>query len=202
MQMKRVVVLAVMACCCATVFSRQGIFVCGTEYGNVDDGDAARAEWFLSKGCAPVSSNNDVSEGAPPVPEFANEVARSAYLRWSAAISDGLRHVITVETARSEFVQLVWFESQRQKTDPGVVLALIEQSSNFNRFYRGANDSRGLLAVPARWAKRIGNGDETLLFHEQTNLRYGTVIRAHYAAEANGDMQHVAIAATWPTAGA
>ncbi|MBB3182283.1 lytic transglycosylase domain-containing protein [Variovorax sp. Sphag1AA] len=134
----------------------------------------------------------DVVAGPAPAVEFPDSASRSAYLRWSAAMADRLRNVMPDAPTRREFVQTVWFESKRQGLDPTIALALIEQTSNFRRFFMSDTNSRGYMAVPAEWAKRIGDGDVAKLFHLQTNLRFGTVVLSRYASDANGDM-HVAL---------
>jgi soluble lytic murein transglycosylase-like protein len=44
------------------------------------------------------------------------------------------------------------------------------------------------MQVMPFWTRLIGNGDPSILFHMQTNLRFGCVILRHYLDRENGDL--------------
>jgi soluble lytic murein transglycosylase-like protein len=44
------------------------------------------------------------------------------------------------------------------------------------------------MQVMPFWARLIGDGDASRLFHMQTNLAFGCVILRHYLNRENGDM--------------
>jgi soluble lytic murein transglycosylase-like protein len=44
------------------------------------------------------------------------------------------------------------------------------------------------MQVMPFWARTIGDGDASRLFHMQTNLRFGCVILRHYQERERGDL--------------
>jgi soluble lytic murein transglycosylase-like protein len=121
-----------------------------------------------------------IANAAPPIPEFADTDARLAYLRWLGAMSSRLRQRQTEWLERKEFLQTVWYESRRAGLDSGLVLGLIQVESNFRKFAVSRAGARGYMQVMPFWARLIGDGDASKLFHMQTNLRFGCVILRHY----------------------
>ncbi len=129
-----------------------------------------------------------VANSAPPVPEFPDTAARLAYLRWLGAMSGRLRKRTAEWLERKEFLQTVWYESRRAGLDPGLVLGLIQVESNFRKFAVSSVGARGYMQVMPFWARLIGDGDSSRLFHMQTNLRFGCVILRHYLDRERGDL--------------
>jgi soluble lytic murein transglycosylase-like protein len=129
-----------------------------------------------------------VANQAPPVPEFTNSEARLAYLRWLAAMSERLKPRKPDGPARREFLQTVWYESKRAGLEPALVLGLIQVESNFRKFAISRAGARGYMQVMPFWARLIGDGDASKLFHLQTNLRFGCVILRHYLDRERGDL--------------
>ena len=129
-----------------------------------------------------------VANNAPPVPEFRDMEARLAYLRWLGAMSDRLKKRHTEWQQRKEFLQTVWYESKRAGLGTGLVLGLIQVESNFRKFAVSGAGARGYMQVMPFWARLIGDGDPSRLFHMQTNLRFGCVILRHYLDREKGDL--------------
>jgi soluble lytic murein transglycosylase-like protein len=129
-----------------------------------------------------------IANHAPPVPEFKDTESRLAYLRWLAAMSDRLVTKKTELQARKEFLQTVWYESKRAGLDTALVLGLIQVESNFRKFAVSVVGARGYMQVMPFWARVIGDGDASKLFHMQTNLRFGCVILRHYLDREKGDL--------------
>lgn len=129
-----------------------------------------------------------VRNAAPPIPEFASTEARLRYLRWLGAMSERIRKKIPDLETRKEFLQTVWYESRRAGLDAGLVLALIQVESGFRKFAVSTAGARGYMQVMPFWARTIGDGDASRLFHMQTNLRFGCVILRHYLEREQGDL--------------
>lgn len=129
-----------------------------------------------------------IRNAAPPIPEFASTEARLRYLRWLGAMSERLRKKIPDLETRKEFLQTVWYESRRAGLDTGLVLGLIQVESNFRKFAVSVAGARGYMQVMPFWARTIGDGDASRLFHMQTNLRFGCVILRHYLEREQGDL--------------
>ena len=129
-----------------------------------------------------------VANDAPPIPEFADTESRLAYLRWKGEMAFRLRRKKADFDTRREFLQTVWYESRRAGLDVSLVLGLIHVESNFRKFAVSPVGARGYMQVMPFWARVIGDGDASRLFHMQTNLRFGCVILRHYLDRERGDL--------------
>jgi soluble lytic murein transglycosylase-like protein len=81
---------------------------------------------------------------------------------------------------RRDFLQTVWYEARRASLDPSLVLGLIQVESNFNKFAVSRAGARGYMQVMPFWPRLIQGTDPAVLFHMQTNLRFGCVILRYY----------------------
>ena len=129
-----------------------------------------------------------IASYAPPVPEFKDTEGRLKYLRWLAAMSDRLHTKKPELQIRKEFLQTVWYESKRAGLDTALLLGLIQVESNFRKFAVSVVGARGYMQVMPFWARVIGDGDASKLFHMQTNLRFGCVILRHYLDREKGNV--------------
>jgi soluble lytic murein transglycosylase-like protein len=129
-----------------------------------------------------------IANHAPPVPEFSDTESRLEYLRWLGAMSERLKKKKPDWQTRKEFLQTVWYESRRAGLSTALVLGLIQVESNFRKFAVSGAGARGYMQVMPFWARLIGNGDASSLFHMQTNLRFGCVILRHYLDREKGDL--------------
>jgi soluble lytic murein transglycosylase-like protein len=115
-----------------------------------------------------------------------------ANLAIAAATSNGTPDVLAHELAsshlRREFLQTVWYESQRAGLDPSLVLGLIQVESGFRKFAISSAGARGFMQVMPFWTRVLADGDAGVLFQAQTNLRFGCVILRHYLNVENGDL--------------
>jgi soluble lytic murein transglycosylase-like protein len=128
-----------------------------------------------------------ISDGAPPKPVFDTIELRLTYLRWLGEMSQRLRKRFADNTARIDFLQGLWYESKRAGLDPALMLGLVQVESGFRRYAISVVGARGYTQVMPFWARLIGDGDPSRLFHMQTNLRFGCVILRHYLNIENGD---------------
>ena len=129
-----------------------------------------------------------ISDGAPPKPVFDTIELRLTYLRWLGEMSQRLRKRFADNTARVDFLQGLWYESKRAGLDPALMLGLVQVESGFRRYAISVVGARGYTQVMPFWARLIGDGDPSRLFHMQTNLRFGCVILRHYLNIERGDM--------------
>ena len=64
----------------------------------------------------------------------------------------------------------------------------IQVESAFRKFAVSPVGARGYMQVMPFWARLIGDGEPSRLFHMQTNLRFGCVILRHYLQVERGDL--------------
>ena len=114
------------------------------------------------------------------------------HLAIAAATPNGTPDVLAHELAsthlRREFLQTVWYESQRAGLEPSLVLGLIQVESGFRKFAISSAGARGFMQVMPFWTRVLAQGDVSVLFQAQTNLRFGCVILRHYLNVENGDL--------------
>lgn len=101
---------------------------------------------------------------------------------------DVLAHELASPHLRREFLQTVWYESQRAGLEPNLVLGLIQVESGFRKFAISSAGARGFMQVMPFWTRVLAEGDASVLFQAQTNLRFGCVILRHYLNVENGDL--------------
>jgi len=129
-----------------------------------------------------------VADSAPPKPSFDAMDERLAYLRWLGAMGERLRKRKADNVTRIDFLETLWYESKRKGLDPGLVLGLVQVESGFRKYAISSAGARGYMQVMPFWARTIGDGDASRLFHMQTNLRFGCVILRHYIDTERGDL--------------
>jgi soluble lytic murein transglycosylase-like protein len=129
-----------------------------------------------------------VNDSAPPKPVFENIETRLVYLRWLGEMSNRLKKRKAEHVVRVEFLETVWYEAKRSGLEPSLILGLVQVESGFRKYAISSVGARGYTQVMPFWARLIGNGDPSHLFHMQTNLRFGCVILRHYLDREQGDM--------------
>jgi soluble lytic murein transglycosylase-like protein len=121
-----------------------------------------------------------VNKAAPPEPVFADDAQREQFEAWISAAEQRLTKRHDQELIRRDLLQTIWYEAKRAGLDPTLVLGLVEVESGFRQHAISSAGARGLMQVMPFWARTIGGGDATVLFHRQTNIRFGCVILRHY----------------------
>ena len=91
-------------------------------------------------------------------------------------------------SARQDFLSTVWYEAKRAGLDVELVLGVVQVESAFRKFAISRVGARGFMQVMPFWARLIGDGDPGVLFHSQTNVRFGCVILRHYMDREAGDL--------------
>jgi len=151
-----------------------------------------------------IALSSAVADFPPPTPYLPTPQDEQAYQRWLAhtqtQLARRLRNKqgqwLLPELASGElqlaFLQTVWYESQRAALEPSLVMGLIEVESGFRKFAISSAGARGAMQVMPFWTRQLGNGDASVLFQWQANLRFGCVILRHYLAIEQGDL-HMAL---------
>ena len=129
-----------------------------------------------------------VADEAPPKPTFDKDDERHEHERWLQRMSARLTRVKSETQTREEFLQTVWYESRRAALDTSLVLGLIQVESGFRKYAISSAGARGYMQVMPFWARLIGDGEASRLFHMQTNLRFGCTILRHYLSLEQGNM--------------
>jgi len=106
---------------------------------------------------------------------------------WLQVSDQRLQRYLPSQNERLQLLQLVYREATLQKLDPDLVLAVMQVESAFNRFAISRVGAQGLMQVMPFWRLEIGRPQDNLT-HVETNIRYGTVILAHYIEVAKGDL--------------
>jgi soluble lytic murein transglycosylase-like protein len=101
---------------------------------------------------------------------------------------DALAHELASAPLRREFLQTVWYESQRAGLEPALVLGLIQVESGFRKFAISSAGARGFMQVMPFWTRVLAQDDASVLFQAQTNLRFGCVILRHYLDLEKGNL--------------
>jgi len=116
----------------------------------------------------------------PAADRFARQV-------WLQDYSRRLRPFIDQKERRRRLTRMVLAEARRAEVPPGLVFAVIEVESAFDRFALSHAGARGLMQVMPFWQEEIGRPEDNL-FKARTNLRYGCTILRHYLDRENGDI--------------
>ena len=129
-----------------------------------------------------------VRNAAPPVPEFPHLQAQTHYQTWLQSTRGRLKGRRPEVDDWQDFLQTVWYEAKRAGLDVSLVLGLIQVESNFRKHAVSSVGARGYMQVMPFWARLIGQGDDSVLFRLQPNLRFGCVILRHYLDREQGDV--------------
>ena len=106
---------------------------------------------------------------------------------WLQISDQRLQRYLRSQEERLELLQLVNREAARHSLDPDLVLAVMQIESAFDRYAISRVGAQGLMQVMPFWRLEIGRPQDNLT-HVETNIRYGTVILAHYIDVAKGDL--------------
>jgi soluble lytic murein transglycosylase-like protein len=106
---------------------------------------------------------------------------------WLQVSDQRLQRYLPKQDDRLKLLQLVYMEATRQQLNPNLVLAVMQIESAFNQFAISSVGAQGLMQVMPFWRLEIGRPQDNLT-HVETNIRYGTVILAHYIEVARGDL--------------
>jgi soluble lytic murein transglycosylase-like protein len=129
-----------------------------------------------------------VAQSGPPVPVLHTELEKKEFNEWLAKASTRLSQWMKHPDDRQEFLHTLWYEARRAGLSLSLVLGLIEVESAFRKYAISSAGARGYMQVMPFWTRSIGDGNESTLFHTQTQLRFGCVILRHMMARENGNL--------------
>ena len=135
-----------------------------------------------------VALANAIADARPPKPAFRDESAQIRYRLWFDTMSGRLKKRLPDVQARTEFLEVAWYEATRAGLDPGLVLGLIQVESAYRKYAVSLVGARGYMQVMPFWTGVIGDNDRRKLFHMQTNLRYGCAILRMYIDQEKGNL--------------
>ncbi len=114
----------------------------------------------------------------------ADPVARQV---WWQDYRQRVRPFLEDPQRRQRLVRMVFTEARRADIPPGLVFAVIEVESAFNRFAISSAGARGLMQIMPFWREEIGRPQDNL-FRPRINLRYGCTILRYYLDQEDGDI--------------
>lgn len=129
-----------------------------------------------------------VAAAAPPEPLLPTASDQQSYVQWQMASGQRLLRYKKNPIERQEFLQTLWYEARRAGLPLSLVLGVVQVESAFRKYAISSAGARGYMQVMPFWARLIGDGDDSRLFHMQTNLRFGCVILRHYLDRERGDI--------------
>ena len=110
---------------------------------------------------------------------------------WYTLMEPRLRRIVADRDERLHILQTVWCETRRageQHLPPGLVLALIDVESRFNRWAVSSAGAVGLMQVMPFWPAQLGMHRHQLT-QVDANLRMGCAILRYYLAQERNDMR-------------
>jgi soluble lytic murein transglycosylase-like protein len=105
---------------------------------------------------------------------------------WLAAMEPKLRKVLKDDAERSELLHHVHCEARRLQLPPGLVMAVIDTESRFNRWAVSSAGAVGLMQVMPFWPQQLGMTNAQLVRIPQ-NVRMGCTILKFYLDREKGD---------------
>ncbi len=102
------------------------------------------------------------------------------------AMEPKLKRFVKSDEERTLILERVHCEAQRLKLPPGLVLAVIEVESRFDRWAVSSAGAVGLMQVMPFWPKQLGMTNAQLV-HIPHNIRMGCTILKFYLDRTKGD---------------
>lgn len=105
---------------------------------------------------------------------------------WFAAMEPKLKAIVRDPAERSEILEEVHCESKRLQLPAGLVMAVIDVESRFNRWAVSSAGAVGLMQVMPFWPRKLGM-DNAQLVKIPHNIRMGCTILKYYLQREKGD---------------
>lgn len=105
---------------------------------------------------------------------------------WFAAMEPRLRPILKDEAERNQILEQVQCEAKRLELPPGLVMAVIDVESRFNRLAVSSAGAVGLMQVMPFWPQQLGmhNSQLSEIPH---NIRMGCTILKYYLEREKGN---------------
>ena len=105
---------------------------------------------------------------------------------WFMTMEPQLRRVVKDQQERATILNHVHCEARRLKLPPGLVMAVIDVESRFDRWAVSSVGAVGLMQIMPFWPKQLGMGNAELVRIPQ-NIRMGCTILRFYLDREKGD---------------
>jgi soluble lytic murein transglycosylase-like protein len=105
---------------------------------------------------------------------------------WLVAMEPQLKRVVKDPAERSAILHHVFCEARRLQLPPGLVMAVIDVESRFDRWAVSSTGAVGLMQVMPFWPKQLGMTNHELVRVPQ-NVRMGCTILKFYLDREKGD---------------
>jgi len=167
-----------------------------SRHGFVSASVSAAAALLLATSSAAAHADQQRDAALGPVVRRAISQAQCFVDRYDAAVwftlmEPRLKRFVPDDGQRLAILQQVYCETHRQgesKLPPGLVMAVMEVESDFNRWAVSSAGAVGLMQVMPYWPERLGmKGYE--LVHVEPNIRMGCAILRFYLLHAHNDVR-------------
>jgi soluble lytic murein transglycosylase-like protein len=105
---------------------------------------------------------------------------------WFAAMEPRLKRIVKNNDERTLILEQVQCEAKRLQLPPGLVMAVIDVESRFNRLAVSSAGAVGLMQVMPFWPKQLGMHNHQLV-EIPHNIRMGCTILKYYLNREKGD---------------
>jgi soluble lytic murein transglycosylase-like protein len=105
---------------------------------------------------------------------------------WFAAMEPRLKRIVKDEAERTLILEQVQCEAKRLQLPPGLVMAVIDVESRFNRWAISSAGAVGLMQVMPFWPNQLGMHNSQLV-EIPHNIRMGCTILKYYLERERGD---------------
>jgi soluble lytic murein transglycosylase-like protein len=105
---------------------------------------------------------------------------------WLAAMEPQLQRVVKHPSDRADILYHVHCEARRLKLPPGLVMAVIDVESRFDRWAVSHAGAVGLMQIMPFWPRELGMTNDELVRTPQ-NIRMGCTILRFYLDREKGD---------------
>jgi soluble lytic murein transglycosylase-like protein len=122
------------------------------------------------------------------VPVLNSPQEKQRFNVWLTGTTERLRKWMRHPDEQQDFLHTLWYEARRAGLSLSLVLGLVEVESAFRKYAISSAGARGYMQVMPFWTRSIGDGNESALFHTQTQLRFGCVILRHMIERENGNL--------------
>lgn len=148
---------------------------------------------MLCSGFAVQAANTDgidqalVDKLATAMSEDHNSLDKFDAHVWLKVSDQRLKRYLKRQDDRLILLRVVYREALKHNLDPDLVLAVMQIESAFDRYAISRVGAQGLMQVMPFWRLEIGRPQDNLT-DLKTNIRYGTVILAHYLDVSKEDL--------------
>lgn len=105
---------------------------------------------------------------------------------WVATMAPKLERVVKDQTEREDILRHVFCEARRLDLPPGLVMAVIDVESRFDRWAVSSAGAVGLMQIMPFWPRELGMTNQELVRIAQ-NVRMGCTILKFYLDRERGD---------------